>query len=265
LGHSRPCPSLPVVLAPAGGCAPSTLRVCARGGGLWRPPRRPSPPQRRHPIAPPGSGDGHAAAAPPVDGAGVLGRAHPEPPPAPRRRAYAHGRGGSGAPLPPRTLGRDADGGSVGAQRRGRRRRRAPRRRWGCGGFPLAQRTWERVRTGWGGVQSPARSSRWSVVHSRGLCGGNCARAIVRGSRGGRPVVWVRKGWEIDKKAVLVWRDSGVGVGGIVSEQRCLLSEHLQKMHVTLLSLFGRVKTVLSFRKSRVFSRTRFQSRVMIK
>jgi len=37
------------------------------------------------------------------------------------------------------------------------------------------------------------------------------------------------------------------------------LSEHLRKMHVTLLSLFGRVKTVLSFRKSRVFSRTRFQ------
>jgi len=73
-------------------------------------------------------------------------------------------------------------------------------------------------------------------------------------------VVWVRKGWEKDKEAVLVWRDSGVGVGGIVSEQRYLLSEHLQKMHVTLLSLFGRVKTVLSFRKSRVFSRTRFQS-----
>jgi len=41
----------------------------------------------------------------------------------------------------------------------------------------------------------------------------------------------------------------------------CLSSvaEHLQKMYVTLLSLFGRVKTVLSFRKSRVFSRTRFQ------
>ena len=44
-----------------------------------------------------------------------------------------------------------------------------------------------------------------------------------------------------------------------MSEQRYLLSEHLQKMHVTLLSLFGRVKTVLTFRKSRVFSRTRFQ------
>jgi len=135
----------------------------------------------------------------------------------------------------------------------------------GMQGFPLVQRKWERVMTGWGGVQSPARSSRWSAVHSRGLRGGNCARAIVRGSRGGRPVVCVRKGWEKDKDAVLVWLDSGVGVGGTVSEQRCLLSEHLQKMHVTLLSLFGRVKTVLSFRKSRVFSRTRFQSRVMIK
>jgi len=31
-------------------------------------------------------------------------------------------------------------------------------------------------------------------------------------------------------------------------------------MHVTLLSIFRRVKTVLSSRKSRVFSRTRFQS-----
>jgi len=129
----------------------------------------------------------------------------------------------------------------------------------GMRGFPLAQRTWERVRTGWVGVKSPARSSRWSAVHSCGLRGGDCARAIVRGSRGGRPVVWVRKGWEKDKEAVLVWRDSGVGVGGIVSEQRCLLSEHLQKMHVTLLSVFGRVKPVLSYRKSRVFSRTRFQ------
>ena len=44
-----------------------------------------------------------------------------------------------------------------------------------------------------------------------------------------------------------------------MSEQRCLLSEHPQKMHVTLLSIFRRVKTVLSSRKSRVFSRTRFQ------
>jgi len=45
-----------------------------------------------------------------------------------------------------------------------------------------------------------------------------------------------------------------------VSEQRCLLSEHPQKTHVTLMSIFRRVKVVLSFRKSRVFSRTRFQS-----
>jgi len=42
-------------------------------------------------------------------------------------------------------------------------------------------------------------------------------------------------------------------------EQRCLLSEHPLKMHVTLLSIFCRVKMVLSFCKSRVFSRTRFQ------
>ena len=73
-------------------------------------------------------------------------------------------------------------------------------------------------------------------------------------------MVWVRKGWKKEKDAVLVWRDSGVGVGGIVSEQRCLLSEDPQRMHMTLLSIFRRVKTVLSSRKSRVFSRTRFQS-----
>ena len=72
-------------------------------------------------------------------------------------------------------------------------------------------------------------------------------------------MVWVRKMWKKDKEAVLLWRDSGVVVGGIVSEQRCLLSEHPQKMHVTLLSIFRRVKTVLSSRKSRVFLRTRFQ------
>jgi len=72
-------------------------------------------------------------------------------------------------------------------------------------------------------------------------------------------VVWVRKGWKKNKEAVLVWRDSGVGVGGIVSEQRCLLSEHPQKMRVTFLPLLRRVKMVLSLRKSRVFSRTRFQ------
>ena len=45
-----------------------------------------------------------------------------------------------------------------------------------------------------------------------------------------------------------------------MSKQRCLLSEHPQKMYVTLLSVFRRVKTGLSFRKSRVSSRTRFQS-----
>jgi len=80
----------------------------------------------------------------------------------------------------------------------GTARRQAPAPRatptMGMRGLPLVHRTWERVRTGWGGVQSPARSSRWSAVHSRGLRGGICARAILLGSRGGRPVVWVRKG-----------------------------------------------------------------------
>jgi len=65
--------------------------------------------------------------------------------------------------------------------------------------------------------------------------------------------MWMRKGWKKDKEAVLMWRDSGVGGGGIVSEQRCLLSEHPQKMPVKVLSIFRRVKTVLSFGNSRVF------------
>jgi len=52
------------------------------------------------------------------------------------------------------------------------------------------------------------------------------------------------------------WR----GVGGLVSERRCpLVRAHPQQMYVTLWSIFRRVKKVLSFRKSRVFSRTRFQ------
>jgi len=52
------------------------------------------------------------------------------------------------------------------------------------------------------------------------------------------------------------WR----GVGSLVSERRCpLVRAHPQEMLVTLWSIFRRVKMVLSFRKSRVFSRTRFQ------
>jgi len=47
----------------------------------------------------------------------------------------------------------------------------------GMPGFPLAQRSWERVVTGLGGGRSPPRSPRWSTVHSRGLRGGDCARA----------------------------------------------------------------------------------------
>jgi len=190
LGHSRPCPSLPVVLAPAGGCTPSTLRVCARGGGLWRPPRRPPPPQHRHPPAPPGSGDGHAVAAPPADGAGAPGRAHPEPSPAPRRRACARGRGGSGAPPPPRTRGRDADGGSVGARRRGERRRRAPRRRGGCGAFVWRKGRGSAWRQGGGRVEAtrgrPAGPPSTRVV---------CVAETAQGRLYGAPVVaalWCR-------------------------------------------------------------------------
>jgi len=62
-------------------------------------------------------------------------------------------------------------------------------------------------------------------------------------------------------KALLAWRDSGeVYIGSLVSERRCpLVRAHPQEMLVTLWSIFRRVKMVLSFRKSRVFSRTRFQ------
>ena len=165
LGHSRPCPSIPVVVAPAFGCAPSTLRVCARGDGLWRLTRRPAPPQRRHPLELPGSGDGYAVAAPPAAGAGTPLRAHPEQPSGPRCCACARGRGGSGASPPPRTRGCDANGVS------------------------MAQRAWERVETGWGGGGTPPRSRLWSAVHSLGLRGGYCASAMVRGSCAGRLVV----------------------------------------------------------------------------
>jgi len=111
-----------------------------------------------------------------------------------------------------------------------------------------------------GGSTPPAVAPLVRAVHARGLCDGDGARAIVRGSHGGRPVVWVRKGWKQDKDSLLVWRDSGVGVGSLVSEPRCpLVRGHPQKMLVPLSSIFRRVKTVLSFRKSRVFSRTRFQ------
>ena len=115
------------------------------------------------------------------------------------------------------------------------------------------------MNTGWGGGRRPLRSSRWSAVHGRGPRGGDGAWAIVRGSHGGRPVVRVRKGWKTDNEAILMWRDSGVGVGGLVSELRCpLVRAHPQKMLVSLWSICRRVKTVLSFLKSRVFSRTRF-------
>jgi len=46
------------------------------------------------PLAPRGSGDGYAAAAPSADGAGSFCRAHPDPPLAPRRRACARRRRG---------------------------------------------------------------------------------------------------------------------------------------------------------------------------
>jgi len=50
------------------------------------------------------------------------------------------------------------------------------------------------------------------------------------------------------------------GWGDLVSERRCLLVRaHPQKLLVMRWSICRRVKMVLSFRKSRVFSRTRFQ------
>jgi len=138
-GHSRPCPSLPVVVASAGGCAPSTLRVCARGGGLWWPPRRPPPPERRHPPAPPGSGNGHAVAALPADGAGAPGQARAvSRTEASRACARARRKRRSAAAAHPRP-------------RRQRRRGEGTAARWapapsttptrGMRGFPLAQRT----------------------------------------------------------------------------------------------------------------------------
>jgi len=45
-----------------------------------------------------------------------------------------------------------------------------------------------------------------------GLHGEEGARAIGWGFHGGRPVVWVRKGWKKYKAAILLWRNSGVRV-----------------------------------------------------
>jgi len=112
------------------------------------------------------------------------------------------------------------------------------------------------------GSTHPAVAPLDRAVLARGHCDGDGARAIVRGSHGGRPVLWVIKGWKQDKDALFVWRESGVGVGSLVAEPRCpLVRGHPQKMLVPLSSIVRRVKTVLSFRKSRVFSQTRFQCR----
>jgi len=138
---------------------PSTLRVCARGRGLWRPPRWPPAPQHRHPPTPRGTGGGHAAATPPEYGAGnPLGRTPSRPP----HRCAAHGRAG------------------VAAAARCRRRARAVAQQLGGGAgvrwapvpsatltegtrrLPLAPRPWARVAT------DPLKKfvTRWSVSSS---------------------------------------------------------------------------------------------------
>ena len=113
-------PNLPPTAAgrrPRRRLPPSTLRVCARGRGLWRPSRWPPAPQHRHPPTPRGTGNGHAAALPPADGAGnPVGRTPSRPP----HRGGAHGRAGVAAA----------------ARRRRRARAAAPQTaaRWGRGG-----------------------------------------------------------------------------------------------------------------------------------
>ena len=215
----RPVAAAPVMAA-AAASAPPPPHVAA-AAGTRRPPRRPM--RQGHP-----------------------GREHPAPSPAPRRRAWAHGRCGSSAPPPPRTRGRAADGGPVGARWRGGRRRRVPRRRGGCEAYIGRHARSNSWRRSGGGSTPPAVAPLVLAVLARGLCDGDGARAIVRGSHGGRPVVWVRKGWKQDKYSLLVWRDSGVGVGSLVSEPRCpLVRGNNQKMLVPLSFIFRRVKTVL--------------------
>ena len=148
----------------------------------------------------------------------------------------------------------------AGAAEAVRRRRRAPAAatptaaRWGHGGEAGAGAE-RHADDGDAGLSSGAKD-----VGARDdwVGGGSKPRAVVPLVR--RPLAWsawrkLRKGdctglpwWppcgvgekvvKKGKKAVLVWRDSGVGVGGIVSEQCCLLSEHPQKTHVSLLSIF---------------------------
>jgi len=180
---------------------------------------------------------------------------------------------------PARETARGRAGGAATARHRGRARAAAPPTadRWrrdgamGAGAGRHADAGDARLASGathvgtrgdgvGGGSTPPAVAPLVRVVLARCLCGGYGARAMVRGFHGGRPVVWVRKGRKQDKESLLVWRNSSVGVGSLVSEPRCpLVRRHPQKMLVTLLSIFRRVKPVLSFRKSRVFSRTRFQ------
>jgi len=185
MGHARPCPPPPLVLAPARGCPPSTLRVCARVGAACG--GRPDGRRRRsvgpHP-APRGSGGGYAAAAPSANGAGAPGRAHPNPSPAPRRRTCARRRRGLGASPPPRTRGRAANGGSVGARRRSGRRRRAPRQRVGCGAFFRRNGRKSAWRQEGGGVEAPrgrpaGPPSTWVV----------CVAETAQGRFYGAPVV----------------------------------------------------------------------------
>jgi len=56
-----------------------------------------------------------------------------------------------------------------------------------------------------GGSTPPAVAPLVRAVLVRCLCGGDGARAIVWGSHGGRPVVWVRKRWEYDKESLMEW------------------------------------------------------------
>jgi len=130
----------------------------------------------------------------------------------------------------------------------------------GMRGLLLAPRGWERVNTAWGGGRRLPRSPRWSTVlrlwsARRRWREGDCAGLLWW-----PPCGVGEKG--VEKRHVgsvgvaRQWR----GVGGLVSERRCpFVRAHPQKMLVTLWSIFRHVKTILSLRKSRVFSRTRFQ------
>ena len=211
VGHARPCPPPPLVRAPASGCSPSTLHVCARGRGLWRPPRWSPAPQRR-PPSPPRVAAAVGTRRPPRQPMGQVppvGRTPIRPP----HRGAARVRAGAAvaarrlrrarADAPP-TAAQSGRGGAAGA---------GAERHVDARDARLTSRTtWVGTsEDGMGWESTPAAVAPLVRRPTNVVCAADeyGVRVIVRGFHGGCPVVWVRKGRKKEMEALLVWRDSG--------------------------------------------------------